>query len=378
LAQRKSMTVKVADIIAHMADLAPPHLAEEWDNCGLQVGDRSWPVRRILVALDPLPEVVAEACKTRSDLLVTHHPLLMRPVKQVDFSTAIGAVIAECARHRLAIFAAHTNLDSATGGLNDLLADLLDLEERRPLVAARTPDNAKLVIFVPSQAESAVRGALFAAGAGEIGDYRHCAFRLEGQGSFRPGEKSRPYVGRAGRTELVDEVRLETVIASSRLDAAIAAAEEVHPYETMVWDAYPLLSAQGQSGLGRLGELPAEVDLKTLAETAKAALGAKWVRMVGDPQLSVSTVALCTGSGGSLLGAFLGSGAQAYITGDVRYHDARHIEEAGRGLIDVGHFASEHIVVNHLVTQLKARLADCRPAVSISAATREQEPFYPV
>jgi dinuclear metal center YbgI/SA1388 family protein len=372
------MTVTVADIIARMAVLAPPYLAEEWDNCGLQVGDRRWPVRRILVALDPLPAVVGEACEAKVDLLITHHPLLLRPVKQVDFSSATGRIIAQCARHQLAIFAAHTNLDSALGGLNDHFADLLELGERRPLTAATPPQQTKLVIFVPAEAEAAVRQALFAAGAGEIGDYRHCAFRLEGQGSFRPGAASRPYIGEAGRIESVEEVRLETIVPRSRLDAAVAAAEKVHPYETMAWDAYPLLSADEPRGIGRVGDLPAAMDLATLAKTAKAVLGAKWVRVVGDPRMPVSRVALCTGGGGSLLQAFFGSEAQVYITGDVRYHDARSVEETGKGLIDVGHFASERIVVSHLVTQLKARLADCQPPVSILAAAREEEPFLQV
>jgi dinuclear metal center YbgI/SA1388 family protein len=372
------MTVAVADIIAHMAVLAPPRLAEEWDNCGLQVGDLCWPVRRILVALDPLPGVVGEACEAKIDLLITHHPLLMRAVKQIDFGTPTGDIIAKCARHQLAIFAAHTNLDSASGGMNDHFADLLDLRARRPLTIGSPTERTKLVVFVPPEDEAAVRQVLFDAGAGEIGDYSHCAFRLEGQGSFRPGKASRPNIGEIDRTESVPEVRIETVIPRDRLDAAVAAAEKVHPYETMAWDAYPLLSAGETGGLGRVGELPAEMDLKTLAETAKAVLGAKHVRVVGNPAMPVSTVALCTGSGGSLLGAFFGSGAQAYITGDVRYHDARGVEEAGKGLIDVGHFASERIVVSHLVTQLKARLAGCQPPVSISAATREQEPFLQV
>lgn len=370
------MTVRVADIMAHMAALAPPELAEEWDNCGLQVGDRRWPVERILVALDPLPEVVREACEREVDLLITHHPLLMRPLKQIDFGAATGEIIARSATHKLAICAAHTNLDAALGGLNDQLADLLGLQNRRPLTAAAGPDLAKLVIFVPAQAEAAVRRALFSAGAGEIGTYTHCAFRLEGQGSFRPEAGSRPAIGAMGQTETVDEVRLETLLPRRRLSAAVAAAEAVHPYETMAWDAYPLLAGEAPSGLGRVGDLPAGMTLEALAQAAKAALGAAYVRVVGDPQLSISKVALCTGSGGSLLGAFFGSGAQAYVTGDVRYHDARSVEEAGKGVIDVGHFASEHIVVNQLVNRLKARLGKDHAAVSIQAATGEKEPFH--
>jgi dinuclear metal center YbgI/SA1388 family protein len=370
------MAVQVADIMAQMAALAPLDLAEEWDNCGLQVGDPRWPVRRIMVALDPLPAVVQEACENEIDLLITHHPFLMRPPKQIDFSSVTGEIISRCAAHQLAIYAAHTNLDAAPGGLNDHLADRLDLRQRRALVKAAGASLAKLVIFVPAEAEAAVRRALFAAGAGEIGGYSHCAFRLEGRGSFRPGEGSRPAIGEIGRDASVDEVRLETLIPQQRLEAALAAAEQVHPYETMAWDAYPLLTPGKRSGLGRVGDLPAEMTLAALAESAKAALGAASVRVVGPPRLSVSTVALCTGSGGSLLSAFFDSGAQAYITGDVRYHDARNVEAAGKGIVDVGHFASERIVVNHLVTQLKGRLVDCRPAVTIQAATSEQDPFY--
>jgi dinuclear metal center YbgI/SA1388 family protein len=362
--------------MVQMEALAPPGLAEEWDNCGLQVGDRSRPVDRIMVALDPLPEVVQEACDDGIDLLITHHPLLIRPLKQIDFGTDVGGIISRCAAHQLAIYAAHTNLDRTQGGLNDHLADLLCLEAQQPLSAAAGPARAKLVIFVPPEAETAIRQAVFAAGAGEIGSYTHCAFRLAGQGSFRPGEESRPAVGEIGSDETVAEVRLETIIPQNRLEAALAAAEKVHPYETMAWDAYPLISTGEGAGLGRVGKLPVEMPLETLAQTAKKALGADFVRVVGDPRLRVSTVALCSGSGGSLMGAFFGSGAEAYLTGDVRYHDARSVEAAGKGLVDLGHFASERIVVNHLITYLKARLADCRPAVSIRAATCEKEPFY--
>lgn len=370
------MTVRIADIMTHLESLAPLKLAEEWDNCGLQVGDRNRLVRRIMVALDPLPEVVQEACDNKIDLLITHHPLLIRPLKQIDLDSDIGGIVSRCVAHRLAIYAAHTNLDASLGGLNDHLADLLHLEARRPLQAAAGPARAKLVIFVPREAEAAVRQAVFAAGAGEIGAYTHCAYRLEGQGSFRPGAESRPAVGETGRDETVDEVRLETVIPQSRIEAAVAAASRVHPYETMAWDAYPLLETGDGGGLGRVGKLPAEMTLEILAETTKKALGADFVRVVGDRRLRVSTVALCSGSGGSLLGTFLGSEAQAYLTGDLRYHDARSVEAAGKGLVDLGHFASEHIVVNHLMTYLKDRLADVEPAVSIRAAACEKEPFY--
>lgn len=370
------MTVRVADIMAQMERLAPSGLAENWDNCGLQVGDRQWSVSRIMVALDPLPEVVEEACAKDIDLLITHHPLLLRPEKQIDFSTPTGQIISRCATHNLAIYSAHTNLDSTLGGLNDILADLLNLQKRRPMDAVSGPPRAKLVIHTPAEAETAVRKALFANGAGQIGDYSHCAFRLEGQGSFRAGARSNPTIGTPGKTERVDEVRIETVIAQNRLDKALAAVRRVHPYETMAWDAYPLLSAGEERGLGRVGELPGAVSLRALAQTAKTVLHTDLVRVVGDADLAVTKVALCTGGGGSLLGAFFKSGAQVYITGDVRYHEARNVEQAGKGLIDVGHFASEHIVVNHLVTQLQRGLADQTPAVSIQAATCEKEPFY--
>ncbi|MDJ0783771.1 MAG: Nif3-like dinuclear metal center hexameric protein [Desulfosarcinaceae bacterium] len=370
------MTATLADIIQHMTALAPPALAESWDNCGLQVGDPRWPVRRILVALDPLPAVIQEASEKEIDLLITHHPLLMQPLKQIDFNSPAGKIIAACAVRQMAIFAAHTNLDSVKGGLNDHLANLLNLQKRKVLRPAAAPARAKLVIFVPADAEAAIRQALFSAGAGLIGDYSHCAFRLEGQGSFRPGAASRPAIGQIGRTETVGEVRLETIVPQHRLPAAVAAAEAAHPYETMAWDAYPLLTDPADSGLGRVGDLPEEISLKALADRVKMILGAAFVRVVGVPQARVATVALCTGSGGSLLDAFFGSGAQAFITGDVRYHDARSVEDAGKGLIDVGHFASERIVVNHLVTQLRNRLADRHPDIAIMAATQEREPFY--
>jgi dinuclear metal center YbgI/SA1388 family protein len=272
------MTVCVEDVCQVMEAIAPARLAESWDNVGLQLGHRRWPVDAVMVALDPLTAVVAAACRAGAGLLVTHHPLIFKPLQQLDLATPLGAIIAMALEHRLAIFSAHTNLDSAADGLNDLLA-------------------------------------------------RRIGLSLEG--------------------------------ALSPLDAPSAGS----------------LERPSREGLGRVGLLPAAMTLEALARQVQTRIPAARVRFAGERDLLVKRVALCSGSGGSLLEVFAGSGCEAFISGDLRYHDARWAEENGRGLIDIGHFASEHLVVADLAQRLQTGLDQRGLRVAVTGFGDENEPF---
>ncbi|PID40311.1 MAG: hypothetical protein CR984_03855, partial [Proteobacteria bacterium] len=214
------MTATVDQMIAVLNRLAPPRLAESWDNVGLQFGDRSWPVKKIWVALDPLPEVVADACENEADLLVTHHPLFFKPIKKIDCATPAGRIICLAAAGRLAIFSAHTNLDSAIGGVNDMLAGILDLDDCRPMCPQPDARLCKLVIFVPPDHVQAILDAVFAHQAGRIGDYTHCSFRGDGTGTFFADSHTSPAEGHRGMLNEVAEQRLEVVVPRDRLDEA--------------------------------------------------------------------------------------------------------------------------------------------------------------
>ncbi len=370
------MAVTVADIIRRMEKLAPTGLAEKWDNVGLQVGQMSWSVDRVSVALDPLPQVVDAACASHTDLLITHHPLTLSPYKTIDFDTPLGAIIQQAAQNHLAIFTAHTNLDSARGGLNDLLASRLSLKNPTRLLPAETSDDCKLVVYVPIEYEQTVLRALFEAGAGTIGGYTSCSFRNRGTGTFKPGPDAQPYSGARGTLSQADEVRIEAIVQKRQLTQVIAHVRQHHPYETMAYDVYPLVSIEAPEGLGCIGEFENPIELEPLAVKVKAMMGLPAVKLAGRPDLKVKRAAVCSGSGASLLPLFLAADAQVFISGDWRYHDARQVEASGRGLIDIGHFASEHIVVKDLARRLQAELEDAGLPVIVDACDLEKDPFH--
>ncbi len=369
------MSATVGDFIDIMENLAPVALAESWDNVGLQVGHRNWRIKRVWTALDPLPEVIAAACRHKVDLLVTHHPLIFKPLKRLDGAKPVGQCIFQAIENRLAVYAAHTNFDSAAGGLNDIFAGRLGLTHLAALVASAPAGVFKLVVFVPVEHEQRLLEALFESPAGDIGAYRNCSFRTFGRGTFKPGQDAAPYAGERGRVNDVAEVKIEAVVAPRDLARVIAHLRSSHPYETMAYDVYPLRPAESMQGLGRVGELAEPTDLTSLALAVKQTFGVETLRVAGDPHLPVKRVAICTGSGASLLPSFLASAAEVYISGDLRYHDARDTAAAGRGLIDVGHFSSEHIFVAELTRRLRAAAAAAGLDVDISGCDLEKEPF---
>ena len=267
----------LSEIINILDSLAPQSLAEDWDNCGLQLGDLNWPVDKIWVALDPTLAVVEAACAQKVDLLVTHHPLIFRPLKALEFHTPQGAIIEKATRDHLAIFATHTNLDSVAGGLNDILCRRLGLDNLKPL-SARPPSE-----------------------------------------SFD--------------------------------------------------------SSENQPGIGRVGALAKAVKLKSLARAIKKQMDLDTIKFAGDPNLWVKSAAVCTGSGSSLLADFFASGAQVYISGDMRYHDARDVEAAKLGVIDIGHFSSESFVAQEFAVRINNKLEEAGIKATVEPCGLEKDPF---
>jgi GTP cyclohydrolase I len=273
--------IRVSDIVGLMEKIAPPFLAESWDNCGLQVGDSHWSVRKVWIALDPLPSVIEAAVRQDVDLVITHHPLIFKPLHKIDLRRPEGKIIAAALKNRTAIYAAHTNLDSAREGINTVLARRIGLDQLVPLVPADTT------------------------------------------GSFAD--------------------------TGSAMTAGL--------------------------GMGRVGRLDSAVTVGELARNIKKQLGIANAKIAGQTDRMIDRVAVCSGSGGSLLGDFLASGAEVFVTGDIRYHDARAVEDAGRALIDIGHFASEHIMVDALCNHLGRTVAEAGWDVRIEACDLERDPF---
>ena len=369
------MKATIADIIKVMESVAPTRLAEEWDNVGLQIGDRKQVVETIRVALDPTPDVVAAASKDGVDLLITHHPLIFHPLKLIDLDTPMGFIIQTALKHRVAIYSAHTNLDSAIGGLNEILASRIGLNDLKVLGNAKQTENYKLVFYVPIAYEQTVMTSLFETNAGEIENYVCCSFRSKGEGTYKAGPLSKPFSGEIGEISRTGEVRIETVVRKEDVTSVVEHIKKNHPYETMAYDVYPLVSYDPRQGIGRIGTLDRSMNLRSFALSIKTKLGLNHLKVAGNPDLTIKTVAVCSGSGSSLIKQFVVSGAQVYVSGDLGYHDARTAEALNLGIIDIGHFASEHLIVDVLVRRLKRILSKAGVDIKIEAYNLEQEPF---
>jgi len=333
------MTPTLADLVAVLDGLYPPSWAEPWDAVGLVCGDPATPVGRVLLAVDPVESVVDEAVAGGYDLLLTHHPLWLKGTTSVAATTPKGRVAHRLVQAGSALFVAHTNADVADPGVSDALAGLFDLRDLCPL-QARTEELDKLVVFVPVGDTEALLDALAAAGAGAVGDYDRCAWTTTGTGTFRPLQGATPAVGQVDRVERVEESRLEVVVPRARRSAVLAALRASHPYEEPAFDLLSLVPGPGRRGLGRMGELPEAMTLRELTDLAAAVLPATaWgVRTAGDPRQVVRTLAVCGGSGDSLLRE--ASVADAYLTSDLRHHPASEAPE-GLALLDAAHWATE-------------------------------------
>jgi dinuclear metal center YbgI/SA1388 family protein len=340
------MSPTVGDAIAALQRAYPRELAAEWDAVGLVCGDPAEPLRSVLVAVDPVPETVEEAVGEGAQLLVTHHPLLLRGVHGVGADNPKGALVHRLIRAGAALFTAHTNADAADPGVSDALAAAIGLTVTGPLEGAPEAPLDKIITFVPTGPDlGAVHRALADAGAGNIGDYSHCSFATAGTGQFMPLDGAHPAIGQVGRLERVAETRLEMVLPRGRRAAVVAALRAAHPYEEPAFDLLELAPVPSSRGLGRIGTLPGPEPLSAFTARVAAALPVTaWgVRAAGDPDRPVERLAVCGGAGDSALDAALAAGVDAYVTADLRHHPAaEHLLRAGApALVDVAHWASE-------------------------------------
>lgn len=368
------MKATVADIIRIMEDIAPADLAEDWDNSGLQVGERSWSVKNIWTALDPEPGVVAAACRNKIDLLITHHPLIFQPLKTVDFGTSLGNIIRMAVAHKMAIFTAHTNLDKARNGLNDILAQKLGLINIRMLCAAADRKIYKLVMQGTEKSLEKIFSTLVEAGSTTAYD-DVWGLSYPAREIFRNGEKVtfEKKHNSAGRS---NEIRIEATLRKGNLQKVIQKIRTFHSYDAVSCDIYPLYAPDIRHGMGRVGELTKTETLESFAESIGKKLGITAIRAAGDPRLMIDRAVVCSGSGSGLLSHFMASGAQVYISGDLKYHDAKQVQDAGLAVIDIGHFASEVIIVEELKNQLIEILAKKKINAGVEACKMEKDPFW--
>lgn len=365
--------MKVKDIAGVVEQIAPLGLAQDWDNVGLLVGDPERRIKNVLLTIDVTKAVVDEAKALKTDLIVSYHPVIWDGLKHV-LRSGPTRVVYELIRSNIAVFSIHTALDAVTGGVNDGLAEMLGIIDAKPLgdyVEYTPQENCKLVVFVPVDALDKVANAVFAAGAGAMGNYRDCGFRTDGTGTFLPLEGAHPAVGKRGRREAVREMRFETIVPAEKLDAVVAAMKEAHPYEMPAFDIFKRFDYEGRFGLGRFGPLAKPARIAQLIEQIKKQTGAKAVGLVGDSKRLVRTAAVCAGTCGKILNTVIANGADLYLTGELKHHEALAAQEAGLTCICLSHTVSERFMLKKLARKLRDRM---KP-VAVRISKKDADPF---
>jgi dinuclear metal center YbgI/SA1388 family protein len=361
----------IADLVAFLEAVAPVRLAASWDNVGLLLGAREDPCRRVMTCLTVTAESAREAIDRQASLIVTHHPVLFRPVQRLTTARADGAMLWQLARAGVAVYSPHTAFDNARDGINASLAARLGLIDVRPLRSALAPAQCKLVVFVPAQDLDAVAQALFEAGAGNIGQYRECSFRSEGAGTFFGSESTNPAVGQKGRHEEVREIRLEAICPQHLVAEAVEAMRKAHSYEEPAYDVYDLRPQAGSEGEGRFGRLAQPLALSEFAALVKTKTPARLVQFCGEAGRMVERVALACGAAGEFLEDSVRAGADVFLTGEARFHDCLRARAEGIGLVLAGHYATERFAIEELAKRLQIEFKD----VEIWASEREEDPL---
>jgi len=364
--------VKVRDIHRIMSEWAPPAIAWERDNVGLQCGDPEANIRAVLVALDPTEEVIDEARRKRANVIVTHHPLLFKPQWSVTPTTTEGRCIHGLIRHGIALYSAHTNLDFTREGTSFALAEVLGLKDLGFLERSYHVDR-KIVTFVPVEHADAVASAMAEAGAGRIGNYDECSFRSEGTGTFRGSPASNPAVGRKGKLEHAHETKVEMIAPKWAVDDVLGAMRRAHPYEEVAYDLYPLENASDKFGMGVAGTLPQSIRLSAFLLRIKRLLGSGTLRWTGNPRSTIRRVAVCGGSGGELLESAIKAGTDLFVTADLKYH-AFHDARGRIALVDAGHYETELPIVNVVVRRLRDEFRLRGGTIPVYAASRSTNP----
>ncbi|MBT2557637.1 Nif3-like dinuclear metal center hexameric protein [Hymenobacter sp. ISL-91] len=317
---------------------APLAYQESYDNAGLQCGDPQMEIRGVLITLDCTPAVVDEAVRRGCNVVVAHHPLIFKPLKRLTGANEVEQTLLKAIKNEVALYAAHTNLDNVAHGVNRKLADKLGLQSGR-ILDPKPGLLAKLITYVPATHTPAVLAALYAAGAGQIGQYSGCSFRSEGTFTFTPGVGTTPFLGTPGQPHTGPEERVEVLLPLHRQRPALAALRAAHPYEEVAYELIKLENTHQDVGSGFVGELPEALSPAEFRQRLRAALGVPVVKYT-DFERPIKKVAICGGSGAFLIGKARGAGADAYVTGDLKYHE--YFGAEGRLMLcDVGHFESE-------------------------------------
>jgi dinuclear metal center YbgI/SA1388 family protein len=361
--------MKIKDVLQYLENKYPLDLQEDFDNCGIQCGDKERDLTGILVCFEISDDTIDEAIAQKKNLIISHHPLLLRRgIFKIEPTHRVGRIICKSLENKMVLYSMHTNLDVAEGGVNDCFADKLHL--LNTVVLSPSPAKMqKIAFFVPQSHSSAVKDALFQVGCGRIGNYENCAYHVNGFGSFKPLEDAHPFIGECNHTERVEEERVEMVFPAYLQKRVIEALYRHHPYEEPAFDLYVLENPLRRAGLGRVGKLEHPLNGINFLQLVKDTFSLKYLRYYGDTERKISRVAVCGGSGSSFITNAIAANADAYITGDVKYHDF-HLADGKMLIIDIGHFESEHFIKEIIFSELKEKFSNF--AVSISEEEKMQ------
>jgi len=332
--------ITIREVTAHLEDFAPLAYQEEYDNSGLIIGNGNHEVQGILICLDTTEKVIEEAIGLGCNLIISHHPIIFKGLKKITGSDHVERTVLKAIQNNIAIYAVHTNLDNVIGGVNARICDKLNLTKRK-ILSPKHSTLSKLVTFVPAKNKDQVLQALFDAGVGQIGNYKHCSFSVDGTGTFRPGEDTDPFVGETGKDETVSEKRIEVIFPAHLWNSVYDALKSVHPYEEVAYYHTRLDNNNQEVGSGMTGLLPEPMNPVDFLNFLKKNLNLEIVRHTTHAQIKeISKVAVCGGSGSFLISDAIRSGAEVFVTGDVKYHDFFNAEHHLM-IADIGHYESE-------------------------------------
>ena len=349
----------IKEIIGFLEEEAPLFLQEAYDNSGLQWGNPEQGVKKVLVCLDFTKHSLEAAVKENAELIISHHPPLFKPLRSINTVSGIGALISECIKKDICVYAMHTNYDTAKNGLNYYLAKTLGLEQISALKTHYREALYKLVVFVPEDSLSVVRNAMYEAGAGWIGNYSNCGFFVKGNGTFKPLEGTNPYIGQTGKLETVDEYRLETIVPEKLLDSVIQSMLKAHPYEEVAYDVYRLENGGREYSLGTVGKLIKGMKPAEFISHVKGKLKASNVRIIGSVDgKAINSVAVFCGSFDGDIKSLVQKNVDALVTGDLKYHDAQQLKQSGILTVDAGHYHTEKLFVKAISDVLKSSFKD--------------------
>lgn len=349
------MHMRSTDIIKFIEDWAPKEVAWQKDNVGLQVGSADREVENIFLCLELTREALKEAIKKKCNLIITHHPFIYQPLKKLEFHKNPKSKLIEILiKNDITLYSAHTNLDFTRDGVSFALAKKLELKNVHFLHQDQQ-NQFKVAVFVPQKNVEELSQSIFNSGGGVIGLYNKCSFRIQGTGTFEGSEGTNPAAGKPQNYEFADEIRLEVIVDSWKLNQVISVIRDKHPYEEPAYDIYPLHNKNTNYGSGVIGDLEKPQTQSEFFSYLSDKAELKNFRYTKGGNGKISKVALCGGSGSELLEAAIQKKADAFVTADIKYHTFQDAEERIL-MIDAGHYETEIFILDEIKEKLKLKL----------------------